>query len=35
MYSHGQLVMSETLAREDGFHEFQSQKEPFIELMID
>ncbi len=35
MYRHGQLVMSETLAREAGIHEFQCQKEPFLELMID
>jgi hypothetical protein len=27
--------MSETLAREAGIHEFQCQKEPFLELMID
>ncbi len=32
MYRHGQLVMSETLAHEAGIHEFQCQKEPFLEL---
>jgi hypothetical protein len=35
MYRHGQLVMSETLAREASIHEFQCQKEPFLELIID
>jgi hypothetical protein len=35
MYRHGQLVMSETLDRDAGIHEFQCQKAPFLELMID
>jgi hypothetical protein len=35
MYRHGQLVMSETLAREAGIHVFQCQKAHFLELMID
>ncbi len=35
MYRHGQLVMSETLAREAGIHKCQCQKAPFLELMID
>ncbi len=35
MYRHGQLVISETLAWEACSHEFQCQKAPFLELMID